>query len=54
MQAHRSHFYQRAMVGGLSTYTIVGRVFVLNVALIVLAFTSDPAARWMDRKLAPS
>ena len=24
------------------------------VALIVLAFTSDPAAPWMDRKLAPS
>ena len=22
--------------------------------LIVLVFTSDPAARWMDRKLAPS
>ena len=27
MQAHRSHFYQRAMDGGFSVYQIVGRVF---------------------------
>lgn len=37
MQAHRSHFYQRALDGGLSVYQIVGRVFALNIALIVLA-----------------
>ena len=37
MQAHRSHFYQRAMDGGFSVYQIVGRVFVLNMALIALA-----------------
>ena len=37
MQAHRSHFYQRALDGGLSVYQIVGRVFWLNIALIVLA-----------------
>ena len=30
MQAHRSHFYQRAMDGGFSVYQIVGRVFALN------------------------
>lgn len=37
MQAHRSHFYQRALDGGLTVYQIVGRVFWLNIALIVLA-----------------
>jgi len=36
-EAHRSHFYQRATDGGFSVYQIVGRVFVLNVALIALA-----------------
>jgi UDP-N-acetylmuramyl pentapeptide phosphotransferase/UDP-N-acetylglucosamine-1-phosphate transferase len=37
MQAHRSHFYQRALIGGLSVYAIIGRVALLNIALIVLA-----------------
>jgi UDP-N-acetylmuramyl pentapeptide phosphotransferase/UDP-N-acetylglucosamine-1-phosphate transferase len=37
MQAHRSHFYQRATVGGLSVSAVVGRVAMLNVGLIVLA-----------------
>jgi UDP-N-acetylmuramyl pentapeptide phosphotransferase/UDP-N-acetylglucosamine-1-phosphate transferase len=36
-EAHRSHFYQRAWDGGLSTYHIVSRVFVTNVTLTVLA-----------------
>ncbi len=36
-QAHRSHFYQRATDSGYSVYQIVGRVFVLNIALIALA-----------------
>ena len=36
-QAHRSHFYQRAIDNGLSVYQIVGRVFALNVALGALA-----------------
>jgi UDP-N-acetylmuramyl pentapeptide phosphotransferase/UDP-N-acetylglucosamine-1-phosphate transferase len=40
MQAHRSHFYQLAMDGDFSVYQIVGRVFVLNVALIGLAATT--------------
>lgn len=39
-QAHRSHFYQRALDGGFSVYQIVGRVFLLNVLLAVLAFLS--------------
>jgi UDP-N-acetylmuramyl pentapeptide phosphotransferase/UDP-N-acetylglucosamine-1-phosphate transferase len=35
-QAHRSHFYQRAMDGGFSVYQIVGRVFLVNIALAAL------------------
>jgi UDP-N-acetylmuramyl pentapeptide phosphotransferase/UDP-N-acetylglucosamine-1-phosphate transferase len=46
-QAHRSHFYQRALDGGMSVYQIVGRVFGLNVLLVGLAAltlkTSFPA-----------
>lgn len=37
MQAHRSHFYQRAVDGGLTVFQIVARVFALNVALGILA-----------------
>ena len=40
LQAHRSHFYQRAMDGTFSVYQIVGRVFLLNVALVGLAATT--------------
>jgi UDP-N-acetylmuramyl pentapeptide phosphotransferase/UDP-N-acetylglucosamine-1-phosphate transferase len=36
-QAHRSHFYQRALDGGFSVYQIVGRVFGLNVLLAAFA-----------------
>jgi UDP-N-acetylmuramyl pentapeptide phosphotransferase/UDP-N-acetylglucosamine-1-phosphate transferase len=32
-QAHRSHFYQRALDGGFSVYQIVERVFLVNVTL---------------------
>lgn len=37
MQAHRSHFYQRAMDGGFSVYKIVGLVFGTNIVLVGLA-----------------
>jgi UDP-N-acetylmuramyl pentapeptide phosphotransferase/UDP-N-acetylglucosamine-1-phosphate transferase len=40
MQAHRRHFYQRAIDGGLSVYQVVGRVFLLNVGLIAFAATT--------------
>ena len=40
LQAHRSHFYQRALDRGFSVYQIVGRVVVLNIALIGLAVTT--------------
>jgi UDP-N-acetylmuramyl pentapeptide phosphotransferase/UDP-N-acetylglucosamine-1-phosphate transferase len=36
-QAHRGHFYQRALDGGFSVYRIVVRVFALNVVLGTLA-----------------
>lgn len=39
-QAHRSHFYQRALDGGLPVTTIIARVMILNVSLIVLATTT--------------
>ena len=39
-QAHRSHFYQRAMDSGFSVYQIVGRVFAVNIALALLALTT--------------
>lgn len=49
MQAHRSHFYQRALDGGLSVYAIVGRIFAVNVALAGLAaltlFDVSPAVQ---------
>ncbi len=37
MQAHRSHFYQRALISGQSLYSIIGRVALLNIFLIALA-----------------
>jgi UDP-N-acetylmuramyl pentapeptide phosphotransferase/UDP-N-acetylglucosamine-1-phosphate transferase len=40
LQAHRSHFYQRAMDGGFTVYQIVGRVFVVNIGLTALAATT--------------
>ena len=36
-QAHRSHFYQRAMDNGFTVYQIVGRVFATNILLFGLA-----------------
>ena len=39
-QAHRSHFYQRALDGGISVHRIVARVFATNTALAALAALS--------------
>jgi UDP-N-acetylmuramyl pentapeptide phosphotransferase/UDP-N-acetylglucosamine-1-phosphate transferase len=46
-QAHRAHFYQRAMDRGLTALQIVGRVFAANVGLVALALFSvwRPEAR---------
>jgi UDP-N-acetylmuramyl pentapeptide phosphotransferase/UDP-N-acetylglucosamine-1-phosphate transferase len=37
LQAHRHHFYQRALDGGMKIYQVVGRIFAVNIALILLA-----------------
>jgi UDP-N-acetylmuramyl pentapeptide phosphotransferase/UDP-N-acetylglucosamine-1-phosphate transferase len=39
-QAHRSHFYQRAVAGGMPVAGVVARVFATNVALAALAVVS--------------
>lgn len=39
-QAHRSHFYQRATVNGHSVMEVAVTVFILNVALALLAATT--------------
>jgi UDP-N-acetylmuramyl pentapeptide phosphotransferase/UDP-N-acetylglucosamine-1-phosphate transferase len=36
-EAHRSHFYQRAIDGGFTVKEIVGQIFALNILLAVLA-----------------
>jgi UDP-N-acetylmuramyl pentapeptide phosphotransferase/UDP-N-acetylglucosamine-1-phosphate transferase len=38
--AHRSHFYQRATENGFTVIEIVGHVFVVNVALVLMAMAS--------------
>jgi hypothetical protein len=39
-QAHRTHFYQLATERGFLVSDVVGRVFVVNVGLCVLAVAS--------------
>ena len=45
-QAHREHFYQRAVLGGGTPSGVVLRIVAVNVALVALAFVSlsRPAA----------
>jgi UDP-N-acetylmuramyl pentapeptide phosphotransferase/UDP-N-acetylglucosamine-1-phosphate transferase len=49
-QAHRSHFYQRAVHGGYSVPQVTTHVFALNVALAALAvasiLNSDPVLKF--------
>jgi len=40
LDAHRSHFYQRATDNGFAVWRVVGEVFVLNLALAALAIAS--------------
>jgi UDP-N-acetylmuramyl pentapeptide phosphotransferase/UDP-N-acetylglucosamine-1-phosphate transferase len=40
LQAHRTHFYQRATDNGFNVSQIIGRIFLLNLTLIVLAATT--------------
>jgi UDP-N-acetylmuramyl pentapeptide phosphotransferase/UDP-N-acetylglucosamine-1-phosphate transferase len=43
-KAHRTHFYQRAVAGGMTVPAVVARVFATNVALAALATMSVVAA----------
>lgn len=45
-EAHRSHFYQRATDHGFSVMRIVGRVFAVNVVLVLLAAVSVWQTSW--------
>jgi len=45
-EAHRSHFYQRATVNGLTVRGVVGRVFLANLALAGLAAASVVWPSW--------
>ncbi len=42
-QAHRSHFYQRAVAGGLSVSQVIARVLATNLVLVALALISNAA-----------
>jgi UDP-N-acetylmuramyl pentapeptide phosphotransferase/UDP-N-acetylglucosamine-1-phosphate transferase len=52
LQAHRSHFYQRATDLGFSVGDVVGRVFVVNLVLAALAVASVGASSAWGRVLA--
>jgi UDP-N-acetylmuramyl pentapeptide phosphotransferase/UDP-N-acetylglucosamine-1-phosphate transferase len=45
-EAHRDHFYQRATVNGLTVPGVVGRVFLVNGALAVLAAATVLRPSW--------
>lgn len=45
-EAHRGHFYQRATVNGLTVPGVVGRVFLVNGALAVLAAATVLRPSW--------
>lgn len=45
-EAHRSHFYQRATDHGFTVKQIVGRVFAVNIALVLLAVVSVWQTDW--------
>ncbi|HEY6335985.1 MAG TPA: glycosyltransferase family 4 protein, partial [Alphaproteobacteria bacterium] len=52
--AHREHFYQRAVQGGLSHSAVVGAILLADVALIGLAYWSVPSfpLPWVQLALA--
>ena len=51
-QAHRSHFYQRATDNGFSVGAIVGRVFAVNLVLVILAAGSAATSSLTGRVIA--
>lgn len=51
-EAHRTHFYQRALANGYTVGQVTGRVFLTNVALIVFAVATVVAPDAFVRALA--
>jgi UDP-N-acetylmuramyl pentapeptide phosphotransferase/UDP-N-acetylglucosamine-1-phosphate transferase len=53
-EAHRDHFYQRAVDGGYGIHRIVGSVFSINLVLVLLALASvlNPSAAYQVILLA--
>jgi UDP-N-acetylmuramyl pentapeptide phosphotransferase/UDP-N-acetylglucosamine-1-phosphate transferase len=45
-QAHREHFYQRAVQGGLSHAATSGRILICNLALVALALAALAGYPW--------
>jgi UDP-N-acetylmuramyl pentapeptide phosphotransferase/UDP-N-acetylglucosamine-1-phosphate transferase len=48
-QAHRTHFYQRAIANGFTVPQVVARIFCANIALAVLALSTFavPGIGWL-------
>ncbi len=51
-QAHRTHFYQRAVDGGFGVLEIVGRVFAVNLILVALAAATVWMPSWRAGAIA--
>jgi len=47
-QAHRAHFYQQAVDGGMTVRQAVFRIFVVNVTLGILAAAAFDSASWLQ------
>jgi len=45
-QAHREHFYQRAVQGGASHGRVAGQVLACNAVLIILAVVAAHGSVW--------
>ncbi len=52
LRAHRTHFYQRATDNGFTVSQIVGRVFLLNIALMALAASTMLTASFLLHSVA--
>jgi hypothetical protein len=48
-QAHRTHFYQRAVANGFTVPQVVTRIFCTNIALAALALSTfaAPGLGWL-------
>jgi UDP-N-acetylmuramyl pentapeptide phosphotransferase/UDP-N-acetylglucosamine-1-phosphate transferase len=51
-RAHREHFYQRAVRGGLSHAAVASRILACNMVLVILAFFAARGLPWVALLLA--